>query len=94
MSHPIRKAEIHTFCRVEETKPNFNPRTGVTFIAMFFPYKTYPMYFSGHSRSDVIAKAEAFRAEAIEKHEADCIRRQELSRKAKERAAKKKEGAV
>ena len=84
MVHPIRKAEVHTFRRFEDTSK------GHKWIAYFYPYSVYPVYFSGKTRQEVLNKAETMRAEAIEKHEADCIRRQELARRNKERAAERK----
>lgn len=85
MSHPIRKAEIHVWQRTEGTN-------GVQFIARFYPYKTYPVTASGDTEADVVGKMEALRTEAIEKHEADVIRRQEASARMKaSKAAKAKQ---
>tara|TARA_R110000851_G_scaffold214111_1_gene366722 strand:+ start:547 stop:807 length:261 start_codon:yes stop_codon:yes gene_type:complete len=80
MTHPIRNAVIHTFKRKD------SDGKGREWIAQFFPYKIYPVFFSGKTEEDVIDSAEAVRAEAIQKHEADCIRRQD----AKEKAAQKR----
>ena len=84
MTHPIRNAELHTFERGTDTGK------GAIWIAMFHPYPTYPVFFQGKTEAAAIEAAEAMRTEAIEKHEAACILRQEQSRKAKERAAAKK----
>ena len=81
MSHPIRAAEIHTFQR-----QNSNGK-GREWIAQFYPYKIYPVFFSGTTEQEVIGTAEEMRAEAIEKHEAQVIARQEA--KAKAAAARK-----
>lgn len=80
MTHPIRKAAIHTFKR-ENGDGN-----GREWIAQFYPYKTYPVIFSSKTEQGVIDAAEDMRTEAIEKSEAECIRRQE----AKEKAAQKR----
>lgn len=86
LGHPIRLAEIHTFKRVDS---NGN---GSEFIARFYPYKTYPVTFSGPTAESVTDLAEDMRAEAIEKHEASVIARQE--RQAKAKAAKKAKEAT
>ena len=91
MSHPIRNAEIHAFNRAQTF--DSDAAHGVEWIAMFYPYKTYPVYFSGRTKAAVIEQAEAMRTDAIEKYEADCIRRAEMSRKAKERKAAKEAAA-
>lgn len=80
MTHPIRKAAIHTFKR-QNCDGN-----GREWLAQFYPYKTYPVIFSGETEQRAIDAAEAMRTEAIEKHEAECIRRQT----AKEIAAQKR----
>ena len=83
MTHPIRDAELHVFARIES---NGN---GSEFIARFHPYDNWPVFFKGATAEDARNKASAFRAECIEKHEADIIRRKEQSakmKKAKEQA--------
>lgn len=86
--HPIRTAKVHVFQRVD------SDGKGYAFIAKFYPYKTYPVIFNGATHDEVVAKAEAMRTEAIEKHEASVIARQEAKAKADAaRAAKKKEKA-
>jgi hypothetical protein len=62
--HPIRKAQLHTFSRVDG-----NTGTGVEFIARFHPYATWPVFFHGESEDAVIDKAEKFRTETIAQHE-------------------------
>ncbi|WP_299830734.1 hypothetical protein [uncultured Roseobacter sp.] len=84
MTHPIRKAKLHTFERRDLNEG------GANWVGQFYPYKTYPVLFSGVDEQAVIDAAEAMRAEAIEKHEKACIVRQETARRNKERAAKKK----
>lgn len=83
MSHPIRKASIHTFQRVN------SDGKGCEWVARFHPYKTYPILFSGKTRQEVIDAAETLRAEAINKHEAQVIHRQKLRELAAERKALK-----
>lgn len=84
MTHPMRDAPLHTFVR-----NGFDDGTGAEWIAMFHPYRTYPVHFTGTTRAAVIEAAEAMRAEAIEKHEAACIAREEGRRKAAETRARK-----
>lgn len=76
MTHPIRDAEIHTFQR-----QNSNGK-GREWIAQFYPYKIYPVFFSGKTEQEVIDTAEGMRTEAIKKHEAQVIARQEAKAKA------------
>lgn len=71
MSHPIRKAELHVFARIEGNGK------GAEFIARFHPYDNWPIFFKGDTPEEAESKAEDFRAECIEKNEADVIRRQE-----------------
>ena len=84
MTHPIRAAEVHTFQR-----QNSNGK-GREWIAQFYPYNVYPVFFSGPTEEAVTSQAEAMRQEAIDKHEADCIRRQDLARQTKQRADEKR----
>ena len=84
MSHPIRKAEVHTFQR-----QNGNGK-GREWIAQFYPYSIYPVFFSGPTQDAVTMQAEEMRQEAIDKHEAACIARQDMAAKTKERAAIKR----
>jgi len=53
-------------------------------LARLHPYSVYPVFFSGATEDEVIAQAEALRAEAIAKHEASCIARQQAAAKARE----------
>lgn len=78
MGHPIRNADIHTFER------NNDDGNGRKWIAQFYPYKIYPVFFSGKTEQEVVSTAEKMRTEAIEKYEAQWIARQQ----AKEKAAK------
>lgn len=77
MTHPIRKAKIHTFERKDREDG------GANWIAKFFPYSTYPTFFQGVDEKSAVEKAEKFQADAIEKHEAACINRQKAREKAK-----------
>lgn len=83
--HPLRDAELRVFQRTD----------GAEFIARFAPYATYPVVWAGATEAIVREAAEAFRADAIAKHEAGFIARTEALTKAREaRKASKKEGAL
>lgn len=88
MTHPIRDAELHVYERVDAHDK------GPQFIARLYPYKTYTVFGQGDTYGEAVAQIEALRTEAIEKHEADVIRRQEASQRMKERAANKKAEAA
>jgi len=57
-------------------------------MARLHPYRVYPVFFYGDTPDEAVAALEAVRADAIEKHEASVIKRQEAAEKA--RAAKSK----
>jgi len=85
--HPIRKAAVHTFMR------HWNEEGGVGFIARFHPYDTWPIFFHGSTESEVIEKAETFRTETIDQHEASYQNRmagREKAKAARDRKAKGK----
>jgi len=82
--HPIRNAALHVFQRIDEHDG------GSRFVAMFAPYKAYPVFFQGPTAEAVTQKAEDMRADAIDKHEAACIARQENAARLKAAAAEKK----
>lgn len=82
--HPMRDAELHTFERATDSGK------GAVWVARFYPYDTYPVFFHGRTEQDAIRNAEALRTEAIEKHEAAVISRKEAQKKAAETRAKKK----
>lgn len=77
--HPFRDLEVHAFEGVGSAAGRA--------VARFYPYDAVPMIFTGASVDEVTDKAEAFRAETIEKHEASFIARTEALEKA--RAARK-----
>ena len=82
--HPMRRAVLHTFQRQD------THNGGSDWIGRFYPYSAYPVFFHGPTEADVTEKAEAMRAEAIERHEASVIARQNARIKADAaRAAKK-----
>lgn len=83
MTHPIRAAKIHTFERRDSHDG------GANWVGQFHPYKTYPVTFYGVDEQEVLEKAEAMRSEAIAKHEAECIRRQETAERNRKRKAEK-----
>jgi|VirMetMinimDraft_7_1064189.scaffolds.fasta_scaffold209435_2 hypothetical protein len=82
--HPIRNATIHVFKRIDAHDG------GSRFVAMFAPYKTYPVFFYGSTENAAVDAAEAMRTDAIYKHEAACIARQENAVRAKAAAAAKR----
>lgn len=81
--HPMRKAQIHTFKRCD------GGYRGVNYIARFYPYDSYPVFFHGETEAEAIASAEALRTEAIDKYEKGIIIRQEAAIKSAETKAKK-----
>ena len=83
--HPMRDAELHTFERATDSG------NGAIWIARFYPYDTYPVFFHGRTEADAVANAETLRAEAINKFEAGIIARKEAKAKAAEARAKKKD---
>ena len=82
--HPIRNAALHVFQRIDAHDG------GSQFVAMFAPYKAYPVFFHGSTEDAAVDAADAMRTDAIDKHEAACIARQENSARAKAAAAAKK----
>jgi hypothetical protein len=88
MTHPIRSAVVHTFER-----KSFSG-VGRNWIAQFYPYNTYPVFFSGPTEEFVVGQAEAMRKEAIDKYEQTVIARQEAKVKSAKTRAKKKETAM
>lgn len=82
--HPMRKARLCVYQQVSGDGP--------AFVAHFEPMKTYPMQFRGDTQEHVKQRAEDFRADAIAKHEAAYVTRQEALAKARE-ARKAKEAA-
>lgn len=77
--HPMRNARLCVYRQVSGDGP--------AFVAHFEPQKSYPMQFRGDTQEQVAERAEAFRADAIEKNEAAYVARQEGLAKA--RAARK-----
>ena len=88
MSHPMRKLVIHTFERRDHHDG------GKKWLAKFHPYSGCLVYFTGDTEQEAIDAAEALRTEAIEKHEASCIAREEGRKKAAASRAKKKGDAA
>lgn len=84
--HPFRAAELHTFKRRD------HKTGGVQWIARFHPYDTYPMFWHGETEEAAVGAAEAFRAEAIAKNEANYIAKQKALEKARAAKAAKAEG--
>lgn len=69
--HPIRKAELHIFKRVNKGDK------GSEFIARYHPYDTWPVFFKGQTQDEAESKAEEFKQECIDKHEAEVLLRQQ-----------------
>lgn len=82
--HPFRGAELCVFKRIDADE----------FVARFKPYDTYPVFWTGATEAEARERAEAFRADAIVKHEADFIARAEAAAKAKKIRARKKGDAL
>lgn len=82
-SHPIRGMRIHVFGR-----DAISDEGGVLFVARFFPYDKFPIFFSGNSAEQAREKAEDFRQDVIEKNEETYRKRMAALDKA--RAARKK----
>lgn len=82
-SHPIRGMSIHVFGRND-----ISDGAGALFIARFFPYGKFPIFFSGDSAEEARQKAEDFRQDVIEKNEETYKKRMAALDKA--RKAKKK----
>jgi hypothetical protein len=76
LHHPIRDLKINAYCGERE------------WIALLGNGNGFP-FFRAKTRSAVIAKAEAFKAETIAKHEAGFIARQAAAEKARLKAARK-----
>ena len=83
LHHPMRDAEIHTFERANDSGK------GACWIARFYPYNTYPVFFHGATEAAAIDNAEALRSAAIEKYEAGIIARKEAKLKAAKAREKK-----
>jgi hypothetical protein len=85
--HPFRDAPLHVFERVDTLDG------GANYLARFYPYDTYPVFFSGKNEDAARAQAEAFRADAIAKNEASFITRQAALEKARQTRQAKKDAA-
>lgn len=81
--HPIRNAPVHVFERRDVQEG------GYRWIAMLYPYRSYPMHFHGPTQEAVLQSVADFKADAIEKHEAKIIARQNALEKARAAKAKK-----
>ena len=76
IQHPIRRLAVHVW-RSDDAPDD------ARFLAMFWPYSAMPIFFAAESDEAARAKAEAFRADAIEKHEAASVARREAVEKAR-----------
>ncbi len=77
--HPLQDCEIHVFERID---PN---GSGAGAVAQFHPYKKIPVLFSAETPAQAVAKAEAFRADAIAQHGDAYVKRQAALEKAREK---------
>lgn len=75
--HPLRTAPLEVYERVD----------GEKWIAHFSPWSNYPIFFNGSTREDVEGKANDFRDENADRHEAAFVQRAQ----AKEARGKKNE---
>jgi hypothetical protein len=79
----MRDAAIHIWTATD-------PIEGQTaYLARFYPYSLYPVFATGQTPEEAAAKLEAIRAEAIEKHEAAYVARQDALAIARAKKAKK-----
>jgi hypothetical protein len=81
--HPIRREQINTWLGVGREDE-------YRWLAMFGFGLDFPICFNGRSEAEVVAKAEAFRAETIERNEAAYRARRENAEKARAARAKGK----
>lgn len=86
--HPFRTAELHVFKRHDD-QPG-----GCQWIARFEPYSTWPIIVHGKTQAEVVEKAEAFRAQEVERHEAAWIAKRENIEKARRAKAAKSEASA
>lgn len=83
--HPIRDRKINVW---QAPAGQGSPR----WIALFGDGSTFPIRFSGETESDVRARAEAFRADVLARHEAKYLMR--LSAVENARLARKAKGSA
>lgn len=81
--HPIRNAELHVFRGIGSAEGRF--------IARFYPYDTYPIFFTAKSETAAREAGENFRSETIEKHEQAFINRAKAIEKARVTRTSRKE---
>ena len=84
--HPFRDAQIHVYKRLDVEDE---------YLARFYPYNTYPVVWKGTTPEEATQRAEAFRVETLEKHEANYLQKLknlERANKSKEKAADQKAG--
>lgn len=84
--HPIRRQQVNVW---QAPAGQGSPR----WIALFGDGSAFPIRFTGETESDVRARAEAFRADAIARHEAAYLTRLAAVEKARTAKAKKGEAA-
>ena len=76
--HPLRDTDIHLFKRMHHNN------SGHEFLAKFYPYKAWPIYFYGPTEKDCTDQAIQFRADALAEHGASFLARLENLKKARE----------
>jgi len=77
----MRNVVIHTFKAVTNS-PNADP-----FISRLYPYSKYPILFKGDTQEEVEQKARDFVDDAVNRHEAEYIRRVERTKNMKKKKA-------
>lgn len=85
LMHPIRNAELHVFRGIGSAEGRF--------IARFYPYDTYPIFFTAKSESAAREAGETFRSETIEKHEQAFSNRAKAIEKARTTRANRKKAS-
>ena len=84
--HPMRDAKIHVWAAEYPTENQ------PAYLARMYPYSTYPVFATGESKAEAVAKLEAIRAEALEKFEAAYVARKEALAVARAKKAAKEDG--
>jgi hypothetical protein len=79
MEHPIRKAVIHTYKRMD-TNPD-----GPAWVARFHPDKNCLLFFPGATEDEVVKEAEEYREMIIKKFEDAYIARKNAAKKRKKK---------
>lgn len=87
--HPLELAEVHVF----KQYPHYMGK-GDKFVARFYPYDKWPIFFHGKTRREVIRSAETFRTTELEKHDNQYQRTVRMRMERLKRKASKKTDGV